>query len=148
MTTLSLSKLEPAPGTRKKRKRVGRGIGSGHGKTSCKGQKGQTSRSGGGTHPWFEGGQMPLQRRLPKRGFNNIFKKEFAIVNLSQLAGLGETGPITPEIMRTRGLIGKPAAVKVLGDGELSAPLTVHAQKFSRTAAEKIEKSGGKAVVV
>ena len=148
MITLSLSKLEAAPGSRKRRKIVGRGIGSGHGKTSGKGHKGQNARSGGGTHPWFEGGQMPLQRRLPKRGFNNIFRKEFEIINLSQLAKFKETGPITPEVMKAKGLIGKLGAVKILGNGDISAPLIVHAHKFSRTAVEKIEKSGGKAVVL
>jgi len=145
---IKLSNLKKAPGTGKNRKRIGRGIGSGTGKTSGKGQKGQKSRSGASPHPWFEGGQMPLHRRLPKRGFTNIFKKEYEIVNLSQLNGISADAPITPEIMKERGLIKKTGAVKILGDGDLSATVTVHAQKFSKIAATKIEKSGGKAVIV
>lgn len=145
---LSLSNLTPAPNVRKNRKRVGRGRGSGTGKTCGRGQKGQNSRSGGGVHPWFEGGQMPLQRRLPKRGFNNIFKKHFEIVNLSRMASLEHEGPLTPEIMKEKGLIKKLGCVKVLGDGELTGALTIHAHKFSKSALSKIEKSGGKAVVL
>jgi len=145
---MKLSELKAAPGSRKNRKRVGRGIGSGTGKTSGRGQKGQKSRSGGNPHPWFEGGQMPLYRRLPKRGFTNIFRKEFDIVNISQLAGLDISGPVTPEVMKENGLIRKVDLVKILGNGELSGAITVHAQKFSQTAIEKIEKSGGKAVTI
>ena len=145
---MKLSELKASPGSRKNRKRVGRGIGSGIGKTSGRGQKGQKSRSGGNPHPWFEGGQMPLYRRLPKRGFTNIFRKEFEIVNVSQLAGLGMKSPITPEVMKENGLIRKMDSVKILGNGELSGAVTVHAQKFSRSAIEKIEKSGGKAVSI
>ena len=146
---MKLSELKASPGSRKNRKRVGRGIGSGTGKTSGRGQKGQKSRSGGNPHPWFEGGQMPLYRRLPKRGFTNIFRKEFAIVNVSQLAGLKEMkSPITPEVMKEKGLIRKVDSVKILGNGELLEAITVHAQKFSRSATEKIEKSGGKAVTI
>lgn len=147
-TIMKLSELKAAPGSRKKRKRVGRGVGSGTGKTSGRGQKGQKSRSGGSPHPWFEGGQMPLYRRLPKRGFTNIFRKEFEIINLNQLAGLSAKGPVTPEVMREKGLIRNLDAVKILGNGELSEAFTVHAQKFSRSAVEKIEKSGGKAVTI
>ena len=133
---------------RKNRKRVGRGIGSGTGKTSGRGHKGQKSRSGGNPHPWFEGGQMPLYRRLPKRGFTNIFKKEYEIVNLAQLAGLETKDPITPEFLRDKGVIRRVNLVKILGNGELSEAVTVHAQKFSRSAVEKIEKSGGKVVIL
>ena len=145
---MKLSELKAAPGSRKNRKRVGRGIASGTGKTSGRGQKGQKSRSGGNPHPWFEGGQMPLYRRLPKRGFTNIFRKEFEIVNVSRLASLGIKSPITPETMKEMGLIRKVDSVKILGNGELSEAVTVHAQKFSRSAVEKIEKSGGKAVTI
>jgi len=145
---LKLSNLQAPPGVKKNRKRVGRGIGSGTGKTSGRGQKGQKSRSGGSPHPWFEGGQMPLHRRLPKRGFTNIFRKHYEIVNLSQLANLAGGEPVTPEVMKEKGLIKKLQAVKILGNGELSAGITVHAHKFSQTAVHKIEKSGGKVVVV
>ena len=145
---MKLSELKAAPGSRKNRKRVGRGIGSGTGKTSGRGQKGQKSRSGGNPHPWFEGGQMPLYRRLPKRGFTNIFRKEFDIVNLGQLVGLDMKDPITPEVMKKKGLIRKVNSVKILGNGELSGILVVHAHKFSRSALEKIEKPGGKAITI
>jgi large subunit ribosomal protein L15 len=145
---MKLSELKATPGSRKDRKRIGRGIGSGTGKTSGKGHKGQKSRSGGSPHPWFEGGQMPLYRRLPKRGFTNIFKKEYKIVNLAQLAKLGIKGLITPEILREKGIIDKVDLVKILGDGELTEAITIHAQKFSRSALQKIEKSGGKVVTL
>ncbi len=145
---MKLSELKAAPDSRKGRKRIGRGTGSGSGKTSGRGQKGQKSRSGGNPHPWFEGGQMPLYRRLPKRGFTNIFKKEYEIVNLAQLVSLKGEDPITPEVMKKRGIIRKVGSVKILGNGELSHSVTVHAQKFSRSAAEKIEKSGGKVIII
>ena len=145
---MKLSELKATPGSRKDRKRVGRGPGSGTGKTSGRGQKGQKSRSGGNPHPWFEGGQMPLYRRLPKRGFTNIFKKEYEIVNLAQLASLETKNPITPEVMREKGIIRRVESVKILGNGELPEALTVHAQKFSRSAVEKIEKAGGKVVTI
>lgn len=145
---LKLSELKSHPQLQKARKRIGRGIGSGTGKTSGKGQKGQKSRSGGGTHPWFEGGQMPLQRRLPKRGFTNIFRKEFEVVNLRQIAGLNAGGAVTPEVLKEKGLVRKGAAVKILGDGELASGVEIQAHKFSKSAVEKIEKSGGKAVVL
>ena len=145
---MKLSELEVAPGSRKNRKRIGRGPGSGTGKTSGKGQKGQKSRSGGNPHPWFEGGQMPLYRRLPKRGFTNIFKKSFEIVNVSQLADLGVDGPITPEVLKEKGLISKGEAVKILGNGELTGKVIVHAHKFSQSAVLKIETPGGKAVTI
>jgi len=143
---LQLSNLKGPAGGRKNRKRVGRGIGSGTGKTSGKGQKGQNSRSGGGVRPWFEGGQMPLHRRLPKRGFTNIFKKYYEIVNVEQLSRCAGIDPVTPEVMKDKGLIKKLGAVKILGVGELKESLRVHAHKFSKSAQAKIEKSGGKAV--
>lgn len=145
---ITLSNLKNNPGARKKPKRVGRGSGSGWGKTCGRGQKGQKSRSGGKPHPWFEGGQMPLQRRLPKRGFTNIFKKSYDLVNLKALAGLKVDGALTPQVLKDQGLIRDMAAVKVLGDGELTGAVEVHAHKFSQSALQKIEKSGGKAVVL
>ncbi len=141
---LQLSNLKGPP--RQSRKRVGRGIGSGTGKTSGRGQKGQKSRSGGSPHPWFEGGQMPLHRRLPKRGFTNIFKKEYEIVNVTDLVRCAGADPVTPEVMREKGLIKKTGAVKILGCGELTESMNVHAHKFSASAQAKIEKSGGKVV--
>lgn len=123
-------------------------MGSGVGKTCGRGQKGQKSRSGGNPHPWFEGGQMPLQRRLPKRGFTNIFKKTYDLVNLKTLAGLSVEGPVTPQVLKDKGLIRNAGAVKVLGDGEMAGAIEIHAHKFSRSAAQKIEKSGGKAIVL
>ena len=143
---LHLSNLVGPAGGRKNRKRIGRGSGSGTGKTSGRGENGQKSRSGGSPHPWFEGGQMPLQRRLPKRGFTNIFKKHFEIVNVSQLARCAGSDPVTPEVMKEKGLIKKAGAVKILGCGELKESLNVHAHKFSGSAQAKIEKSGGKVV--
>jgi len=145
---ITLSNLKNNPGARKNPKRVGRGIGSGTGKTAGRGQKGQKSRSGGKPHPWFEGGQMPLQRRLPKRGFTNIFKKSYDLVNLKTLAGLNAQGPVTPQLLKDKGLIRDTGAVKVLGDGELTGAVEVHAHKFSQSAVQKIEKAGGKAVVL
>jgi large subunit ribosomal protein L15 len=137
---------------RKKRKRVGRGIGSGHGKTSSKGHKGHASRQGFKLSPLFEGGQMPLARRIPKRGFSNgTFKKHYAIVNLSSLDACYEPGAVVDEdALRARGLVkGRhDDGVKILGDGELSKPLTVKAAKFSESAAAKIAAAGGQAVLV
>jgi large subunit ribosomal protein L15 len=145
---MNLSDLAPAPGSKKKRKRVGRGPGSGHGKTSCRGHKGQNSRSGGGVKPGFEGGQMPLQRRLPKRGFTNIFAKTFSIVNVGSLEGLEES-EITPEVLVREGLIRKVHdGVKVLGNGELTRAVTVKAHSFSASAKEKIEKASGTAEII
>jgi len=145
---ITLSNLKNSPGSRKKPKRVGRGSGSGMGKTCGRGQKGQKSRSGGKPHPWFEGGQMPLQRRLPKRGFTNIFKKSYDLVNLKSLAELKVEGALTPQILKEKGLIRDLRAVKVLGDGDLTGAVEIHAHKFSQSALQKIEKSGGKAVVL
>ena len=145
---MNLADLAPAPGSRKKRKRVGRGPGSGHGKTSCRGHKGQNSRSGGGVKPGFEGGQMPLQRRLPKRGFTNIFQKTFSIVNVGSLEKLEET-EITPEVLIKEGLVRKiQDGVKILGNGELTKAVTVKAHAFSASAKEKIEKAKGTAEVI
>ena len=139
---MKLSDIADNAGSRKKRMRVGRGIGSGKGKTSGRGGKGQTARSGVRIKG-FEGGQMPLHRRLPKRGFTNIFREEYAIVNLEKLAAIGET-EITPEVLKKAGAVGGKKRVKVLGDGELKSALSVKAHKFSRSAQEKITKAGGK----
>lgn len=141
---MQLHDLKPACGATKKRKRVGRGPGSGHGKTSCRGHKGQKARSGGTTRRGFEGGQMPLQRRLPKRGFTNIFRKEYALVNLYQLEKFKEGAVITPELLVSEGVIKKTdELVKILGDGKLSKGLTVQAHKFSVSAKDKIIACGG-----
>jgi len=140
---MNLSTLRAPKKSSEKRKRVGRGMGSGMGKTSTRGHKGQRSRSGSRMMRGFEGGQMPLHRRMPKRGFTNIFRKEYSIVNLEALAALGET-TINPDVLRKAGVIKTKRPVKVLGDGELSAALTVHAHKFSKSAQEKITKAGGK----
>jgi large subunit ribosomal protein L15 len=146
---MRLEELKPAQGATKKAKRVGRGFGSGHGKTSTKGHKGQKARSGGVKPAGFEGGQMPLQRRIPKRGFTNIFRREYAVVNLSDLAKMTGSDPITPEVLKQKGLIkDMKAGVKVLGMGELTTKLTVHAHKFSKSALEKIQAAGGKAEVI
>ena len=143
----NLSTLRPPKGATANRKRVGRGMGSGMGKTSTRGHKGQGSRSGSRLMRGFEGGQMPLHRRLPKRGFTNIFRTEYAIVNLDRLAELGEN-EINPEVLVSKGLAHKKDLIKVLGDGELKSALTVHAHKFSKSAQEKIAQAGGKAVII
>jgi large subunit ribosomal protein L15 len=140
---MNLSNIRAPKNASEKRKRVGRGMGSGMGKTSTRGHKGQRSRSGSRKIRGFEGGQMPLHRRMPKRGFTNIFRQEYSIVNLERLASLGET-TITPELLRKAGVISSKRRVKILGDGELSTALTVHAHKFSKAAQEKITKAGGK----
>ena len=141
---ISLSNLSPFPGSKKREKRVGRGPGSGHGKTSCRGHKGQRSRTGGGVPPWFEGGQMPILRRLPKRGFKNPFKIEYAVVNVGELAKRFEAGAVVdPEVLRAKGLLKKNLPVKVLGDGEITVALTLKVHAISRSAREKIEKAGG-----
>ena len=144
---MNLSNIHRPKKATEKRKRVGRGMGSGMGKTSTRGHKGQRSRSGSRMIRGFEGGQMPLHRRLPKRGFTNIFRKEFNIVSLERLAELGET-TINPEVLRKAGVIKTKHPVKVLGDGELSVALTVSAHKFSKSAQEKITKAGGKVEVL
>src|ERR1700693_543968 len=140
---MNLSNIRAPKKANSGKKRVGRGMGSGMGKTSTRGHKGQRSRSGSRMMRGFEGGQMPLHRRMPKRGFNTIFREEFNIVNLEKLAALGET-TITPDVLRKAGVIKGKHPVKVLGDGELKAALTVHAHKFSKSAQEKITKAGGK----
>ena len=138
---MKLHDLSPAKGSRRAAKRLGRGPGSGTGKTAGRGHKGQKSRSGYSRRLGFEGGQMPLIRRVPKRGFTNIFRKEVAAVNLRDLAGFD--GEVTPELLQEKGLVRKGLAVKILGDGEVSGPLTVKAHRFSRSAREKIEAAGG-----
>jgi large subunit ribosomal protein L15 len=138
---MKLHELSPAKGSKHSKKRVGRGPGSGLGKTSGKGEKGQKSRSGASTRVGFEGGQMPLIRRVPKRGFTNIFKVEYAVVNLSQLADF--EGDVTPEVLVERGLFRSGRKVKVLGDGEIGKSLRVTADKFSKSARAKIEAAGG-----
>ena len=146
---MKLDDLRPADGSNKKRKRVGRGDGSGHGKTACRGHKGQGARSGGQRKPGFEGGQMPLQRRLPKRGFNNPFRIDTSVVNLEQLEVFASGIEVTPELLAKQGLVrGKSKRIKILGDGSLSKALTVRAHGFSAKAKEKIEASGGKAELI
>jgi large subunit ribosomal protein L15 len=146
---MRLEELKPAAGATKKTKRVGRGPGSGSGKTAGKGHKGQKARSGGVKGAGFEGGQMPLQRRIPKRGFTNIFRKEYAVVNLSDLETMAGTDVVTPDVLLQKGLIkDMKAGLKVLGMGELKAKLTVRAHKFSKSAMEKIQAAGGKAEVI
>lgn len=149
---MKLNDLRPnVGGGSKPKKRLGRGIGSGLGKTSGKGHKGQNARSGGGVRPGFEGGQMPLFRRIPKRGFTNIFAKEYATVNIEELNRFAENTVVTPELLFSEGIVKRGKAkdgIKILGDGEISIKLTVQAQKFSKTAAEKIEAAGGKVEVI
>jgi large subunit ribosomal protein L15 len=147
---MNLSDLTPAPGATKNRKRLGRGPGSGHGKTSGRGHKGRGSRSGGNTPPGYEGGQMPLQRRLPKHGFRNPFRQEFAIVNLGQLEERFESGTVVDaEALRAKGLVrGYKRPIKVLADGSLTKPLTVKANKFSAAAIQRLQAAGGAAEVV
>lgn len=149
---MKLHNLRPAEGAkRKNRKRVGRGYGSGWGGTSGRGHDGQNSRSGGGVRPGFEGGQMPLFRRLPKRGFNNRFKKEYAIINVRDLNAFEDGTEITPELLYETGMLRLRDAkdgVKVLGDGELERKLTVKANKFTKSAEQKIIDAGGKAEVI
>jgi large subunit ribosomal protein L15 len=146
---MKLNELRPPKGARKKRKRVGRGEGSGHGGTSGKGHKGLKARSGGTISPGFEGGQMPLQRRLPKRGFKNPFRKEWNVVNLGDLSAFPEGAVVDVESLKSSGLVKKVAfGVKILGDGDLSRSLTVRAHAFSLSAKKKIEAAGGKAEVI
>ena len=134
---------------RKDRKRLGRGPGSGHGKTSCRGHKGQKARSGGGVRPGFEGGQMPLQRRLPKRGFTNIFKKEYALINLSALNRFDPETILDIEALKQAGLVKRQKdGVKLLGDGEILHPMVVRVNKVSKTAKAKIEAAGGKVEIL
>ena len=146
---MKLHELSPAPGSVKKAYRVGRGAGSGNGKTAGKGHKGQNARSGGGVRPGFEGGQMPLQRRIPKRGFNNIFATVYSTVNVSDLECFEDGTVVDVNVLKEAGLVKKVNdGVKVLGNGELTKKLTVNAAAFSASAKEKIEKAGGKAEVI
>ena len=146
---MRIEDLKPADGCRKRNKRVGRGIGSGHGKTSCKGHKGQKARAGSGKGAGFEGGQMPLQRRIPKRGFTNHFAKEYAVINLRDLARIEDSDVITPELLVERGVVRQiKDGIKILGAGEIKRPVTIKAKIFSAAAAAKIAAAGGKAETI
>ncbi|MBW2083462.1 MAG: 50S ribosomal protein L15 [Deltaproteobacteria bacterium] len=142
---MKIHDLAPAEGSRKKRKRIGRGPGSGHGKTSCRGHKGQKARSGGGPAPGFEGGQMPLHRRLPKRGFTNLFRSEYATLNIKALDRFEANTTVDVDVLRQAGLVKKVKdGVKLLGEGEIKKPLVVKVHKASISAVQKIEAAGGK----
>jgi large subunit ribosomal protein L15 len=146
---LSINTLKPPKGANRSKKRVGRGMGSGHGKTATRGSNGQLSRAGASVRPGFEGGQMPLHRRLPKRGFNNIFHKEYLAVNVEKLALFEADAKIDPEAMKERGLVKNlRSEIKILGGGELKHAIHVRAHKFSKSAVEKIEKAGGTVEVI
>jgi len=146
---MKIQDLRPARGAKKRRKIVGRGPGSGHGKTSTRGHKGQMSRTGKGVTPGFEGGQMPLIRKMPKRGFNKRPKKGYCIVNLEDLAALKTQTSITPELLKEKGIINGPLSLlKILGDGEISVPINIKAHAFSKSAQEKIAKVGGKFEII
>lgn len=146
---MNLHDLSPARGAKKRRKRIGRGPGSGHGKTATKGHKGLLARSGGGKRPGFEGGQMPLVRRLPKFGFTNPFRVEYAIVNLSSFAEWRGRDMVTPQTMVDAGLVKrKKLPIKILGNGELKKPLVIQAHKFSKSAEAKIQAAGGRVEVI
>jgi large subunit ribosomal protein L15 len=146
---MKLHELRAAEGSTKKPKRKGRGTGSGNGKDAGRGMNGQNSRSGGGTRPGFEGGQMPLTRRIPKRGFTNIFRKEWSIINIDDLNGFENGAVVTPEVLEKIGMIKQVKdGVKILGEGNLEKNLTVKAHKFSKSALEKIESAGGKSEVI
>ncbi|OGS38572.1 MAG: 50S ribosomal protein L15 [Elusimicrobia bacterium RIFOXYD2_FULL_34_30] len=146
---MKISDLKPASGSKHRRKIVGRGRGSGHGGSATKGMKGQNSRSGGGTRPGFEGGQMPLMRRIPKRGFTNIFKKEYEIVNLKTIEERFESNSeVNRASLIEKGLIKNNLPIKILGDGNINKPLKITASKFSKSAIEKIKKVGGEAITI
>jgi large subunit ribosomal protein L15 len=146
---MKLHELKPIPGSTKRRKVVGRGRGSGRGTTAGRGGKGQTARTGSSIPAWFEGGQMPLIRRLPKRGFTNIFRKDYAIINVESLERFESGQDVTPALLESQGIIrARRDGVKVLGMGILTKALTVHAHKFSRSAAARIEAAGGKVQVI
>jgi large subunit ribosomal protein L15 len=146
---MRLDELQPAEGSKFAPKRVGRGIGSGTGKTSGKGHKGQNARSGGGVRPGFEGGQMPLYRRLPKRGFKNIFAKQYVTINVETLEVFEDGTEVTAELLKEKGIVSKTLdGIKILGRGELTKKLTVKVAKYTESAKEKIEKAGGKAEVM
>ncbi len=143
-----LDLLRPPEGSRKNKKRVGRGIGSGHGKTSCKGSKGQNARSGRATKAGFEGGQMPLQRRLPKRGFRNPFKERVSIVHLGDLNCFAPNSIVDPELLKEKGLCKRGEAIKLLSDGKLDHPLTIRVHKASKRALKKVEEASGKVEII
>lgn len=146
---MKLHELTPPSGSRKRRKIVGRGPGSGHGQTSGRGEKGQKARAGGGSRPWFEGGQLPLHRRVPKRGFTNTFRRVYAVLNVKDLERFAAGTAVTPATLADAGLVrtaGVP--VKILGEGNLSKALTVSAHRFSKSAAEKIRAAGGTLEVI
>jgi large subunit ribosomal protein L15 len=146
---MKLHELKPNPGSIKNKKRLGRGTATGQGKTAGRGQDGQNSRSGGGTRPGFEGGQMPLYRRIPKRGFTNIFATNYSEINIDTLNRFEDGAEVTPEMLKELGIVKKQLdGVKVLGRGELQKKLTVKAHKFSKSAIEKIEAAGGKVEVI
>ncbi len=146
---MKLEELKPPEGSRKKRKRVGRGIGSGHGKTACKGAKGQKARTGGGIKAGFEGGQMPLQRRLPKRGFRPPFKKRFAILHIKDLNRFPKDTVVEPDLLFQSGLLRKKEeAIKLLSDGELQHPLTIRVHQASKAALQKVEAASGRVEVI
>lgn len=146
---MNLHDLKPGKGAKKRRKRIGRGPGSGHGKTSTKGHKGLLARSGGGKRPGFEGGQMPLVRRVPKFGFANPFRTEYAVVNVKSLEKVASTETITPQTLVDAGLVKrKTLPIKILGHGELSKPFIVQAHKFSKSAEAKIQAAGGRVEVI
>jgi len=146
---MRLNELRPPKGSVTSRRRLGRGPGSGRGKTAGRGHNGQRSRSGRKTRPWFEGGQMPLQRRVPKRGFTNIFRKEYVVVNVEVLDRFPENSVVTPKLLKSVGIINKMKdGVKILGDGALEKSLIVKAHRFSKSASDKIESAGGKAIAI
>ena len=146
---MKLEELQPAPGAKKKRKRVGCGTGSGHGKTATRGHKGQRARSGSKIHPWFEGGQMPLQRRVPKRGFHNVFKKIYAIVNVEDLKRFSADAVVDAKAMREAGLINKRnVKVKLLGRGDIDRPLRITVDACTKSARALVEKAGGQIQII
>jgi large subunit ribosomal protein L15 len=145
---MRLEELKPPKGARKGRKRVGRGIGSGHGKTACRGAKGQNARAGRGTKAGFEGGQMPLQRRLPKRGFRNPFRKRFTIIHIGDLNRFPRDSVVEPDLLLQSGFLKKGEEVKLLSDGELQHPLTIRVHQVSRAALKKVEAASGRVEVI
>ncbi len=145
---MRLDELKPPRGARKKHKRVGRGIGSGHGKTACRGSKGQNARSGRGTKSGFEGGQMPLQRRLPKRGFHSPFKKHFAIIHVGDLNRFPKETVVEPDLLLQSGLLKREEPVKLLAGGELQHPLTIRVHRVSKAALKKVESASGRVEVI
>jgi large subunit ribosomal protein L15 len=145
---MRLNELRPPEGARKKEKRVGRGVGSGHGKTACRGSKGQNARSGRGTKAGFEGGQMPIQRRLPKRGFRSPFKKHFAIVHVGDLNRFAKDTVVEPNLLLQSGLVKREGPVKLLSDGELQHPLVVRVHQASKAALKKVESASGRVEVI